>query len=61
MKTEKTYYLVDYYLNEGIRKFEGVFTMKSWEKHLKKENKMRDKEDYLTDFDFTFTEIKLYN
>jgi hypothetical protein len=61
MKKKEMYYLVDYYLNEGIRKIEGVFTMKSWEKHLKEENELRDKEDYLTDFDFTFTKIEVYN
>ncbi len=61
IKTNENYYLVYYYLNEGIRKIEGVFTMKAWQKHLKKENELRDKEDYLTDFDFYFYEIKVYN
>ena len=60
MKKE-TYYLVDYYLNEGKRVVEGVFTQSSWKKHLKKENEMRDKEDYLNDKDFIFTETKVYN
>ena len=61
METKETYYLVDYYLNEGKRVIEGVFTKSSWKKYLKKENEMRDKEDCLNDKDFIFTEIEVYN
>jgi len=56
MKKEKTY-LAKYYLNEGKEVVEGVFTLTSWRKHIKKLNEMRDKEDKLTDNDFNFTEI----
>jgi hypothetical protein len=69
MKTNETYYLVQYSDSYGDRTNEGVFTKKGWENYIKEENKDRDEEDKWEETmeeceelgQFIFTEIEVYN